>query len=267
MQISSGDMRPLAKSRKSVRLAWALGSLCLLFLLVCFLAQSSKEPKYGGKRLTYWLRQLSSTNPGERDEADKAVAEMGTEVLPTLLYILDSKDSSFKRIARARGVNWLPVVAPTLKEEAVIAYGQLGIRAAGTMPDLLKIITRDKMQHGEWVNERTSLASRAINEIGYAAIPYMTNAFYLSDSDQRCNVIYALALSGDGVQSAVQVFIDGTSETNSLTRYYCVAMLLQVTNRTGAISNVMQRALNDSDSLVREYAGSYFTNRDANSGK
>lgn len=214
-----------------------------------------------------WLRQLGSRNPNEREAAKMAVTEMGTMVLPTLVYILDSKDNSFKEQVRALGGNRLVFVAPTLKEEAVLAYRALGIRAAVTMADLLKIITQDKMQDGEWADERTVYASRAINEIGYTAVPYLTNAFYLSDSDQRCNVIHALGYSGDGVQIAVQVFIDGMSETNSLTRFFSTSGLLRVTNRTEAIRNAMQRALNDSDSLVREYAATYFTNRDAYNGK
>ncbi len=59
------------------------------------------EPTYQGKPLTYWLDNYAfhfeSTNGlAAETNAINAVCEIGTNGIPTLLRLLDAKDSNFK---------------------------------------------------------------------------------------------------------------------------------------------------------------------------
>lgn len=252
---------PRLKRNSPLRLAYACVVAFLFCLLIYIYVQYSREPSYDGRKLTHWLKQLESMEPDERSAAKRAISTMGTEVLPTLLYILDSKDNSLKRTVRqgigGHGCNLLIVAAPTLKEEAVIAYQTLGARAVGSMPQLLAIITEEPDTMNEWAPENTVYASRAINEIGCASVQFLTNAFYCASGYKRCNIVFAIGFAGDKLPIAIPVLIDGSSDTNDLTRYYCVASLAALTNRTTDISNVMNRALNDRYSLIRDRAKEY----------
>jgi len=74
----------------------------LLVALVCsLLCQVPREPVYGGKALSLWLRTYApSSSPGrysrEWNEADDAVRHIGTNCIPVLLHMLHEKDSKLK---------------------------------------------------------------------------------------------------------------------------------------------------------------------------
>src|SRR5688572_26702845 len=73
--------------------------LCLIVAGLVFALKPASEPSYEGKPLSAWLREIS--NPHEqRDEkgvkAINVIRAMGTNALPSLMRMLQARDSQFK---------------------------------------------------------------------------------------------------------------------------------------------------------------------------
>src|SRR5437667_12454749 len=75
------------------------------------LHRRAEEPVYGGKRLTVWMGQYlmhllaarSSPDRAKRDAAENAIRQIGTNALPTLLSMVQAKDTTLKRSLIALG--------------------------------------------------------------------------------------------------------------------------------------------------------------------
>src|SRR5579863_2481925 len=75
------------------------------------------EPAYQGERLTFWLDAWSYTQYGRkpvasREQAEEAVRQMGTNVIPTLLSLLKTRDADMilrnKILVFASRQPWIP---------------------------------------------------------------------------------------------------------------------------------------------------------------
>jgi hypothetical protein len=76
--------------------------LALLGIVVIGLifAPKPSEPTYEGKRLSIWLREMSDS-PEQQKRAANAVRAMGTNALPSLVRMLQARDSKFKEYVRS----------------------------------------------------------------------------------------------------------------------------------------------------------------------
>src|SRR5438105_2151735 len=63
--------------------------------------RASEEGRYQGKSVKTWTSQLYSTSQQERDAAVAALKTLGSNAVPDLILVLQSKDSFFRAQAWA----------------------------------------------------------------------------------------------------------------------------------------------------------------------
>ena len=138
--------------RKRVYIALAVLLVMLAGVIAWQVFQASRErqPVYGGKPLTLWLRTYApSSSSGlhspEWNEADDAVRHMGTNCIPILLRMIRQKDSPVKlwliAFAQKHGltkrIHFVPAAVRNV--EASRAFIALGDMAKDAVPALVKM--------------------------------------------------------------------------------------------------------------------------------
>jgi HEAT repeat protein len=115
----------------------------MAFLLVLIAGCSQQPITSGGKPLEYWLEQARKQDPGERQQAIKALGRLGARdpaVLPAVMAAVEDRD-------------------PRVRAEAVLALLNIGPAARAATPVLEKA-THDR-------DERVRrLAASALKRIG-----------------------------------------------------------------------------------------------------
>jgi hypothetical protein len=150
----------------------------------------SPEPQFEGRNLRSWLARAetlwfggSEAGQGcDQNQVDHAVREMGTNALPVLISMLESKDGAIKEhlVAWSRALpHWPfhPTAAAQNQSRALLGFKILGPIAGPAVPALTELL-----RHSE--GETAVLASRALSRIGPAAtnaVPALVKN--LSDQD------------------------------------------------------------------------------------
>jgi hypothetical protein len=164
--------------RKRVHIAVAVLLAVLVSVIAWQVVQASRErqPVYGGKSLTLWLRTYApSSSFGlhslEWNEADDAVRHLGTNCIPILLRMIRQKDSPAKSwlvaFAQKHGltkkIHFVPAAVRNV--EASRAFIALGDLVKDAVPALVK------MYDDNITAESRSAIEDALAWIGPAAKP------------------------------------------------------------------------------------------------
>ncbi len=136
---------------------------------------SSREPEYQGRNLRSWLARAETlwlrgaeAGPGcDQNQVDQAVREIGTNALPVLVSMLESKDGAIKQhlVAWSRAFpHWPfhPTAAAQNQARALLGFKILGPLAGPAVPALTGLL-----RSGE--GQTAVLAARALTRIGPAA--------------------------------------------------------------------------------------------------
>jgi len=102
-------------------------------------------PGYGGKALSSWLVLLQSTNLVEREEAEAAVREIGTNAVPILTAWLSHRDSAPEKwlsgwLARTGVFTRDRFSENYYRSKALCGFRVLGPTARPAISDLRKLI-------------------------------------------------------------------------------------------------------------------------------
>lgn len=174
---------------------WLAASFIVIAGVGVCLCIGPTEPRYQGRTLSYWLRGYSTSSSGAaRLATDKAVEQIGTNAIPTLLRLLQARDSPLKE-KLARLVEKAPLIHYTnwpdwdRHHAAAEAFRVLGGKAKIAVPALIEIYNRSEpLGAQQWV-------PRALGNIGpeaEAAVPVL-----LKDADAN-EYIYAEILEALG---------------------------------------------------------------------
>jgi HEAT repeat protein len=144
---------------------------------VVFRPHGPPEPTYQGKPLSYWLRGYrgSFNAPTPRD-ADKALDNIGTNAIPTLLRLLQEPEDpkwKLKLIAMVQKQHLIKtdfVTAPQRNLAAALAFSYLGDKASNAVPALVEILDREITVYPS----KPWLAGTALGGMGRAARPAAT---------------------------------------------------------------------------------------------
>ena len=178
---------------------------------ITWLALREREPVYKGKPLSEWLHgydfKMSSDPPDVRG-ADEAVKAVGTNVIPTLLRLLDQRESRLDRLwTYLRASIGLITQSKnqaknSLKNNIVVempdAFHALGSNGASAVPRLLEIYRSNPSPNVKL------LAIASIQQIGpaaQAATPVLIKIATQPDTNGfmvRYQAVYALANIADG---------------------------------------------------------------------
>src|SRR5260370_1816000 len=127
--------------------------LTLAFLFVAltgglvWMISRQAEPAYQGKPLSAWLAEFNG-GPGDTNQAAfVAFRELGTNAIPALLRIIESKDPPFQRLIlalnRMQSLVHFPAREPwSLKWAASCALYALGTNAKPAFPALTNLLLR-----------------------------------------------------------------------------------------------------------------------------
>jgi hypothetical protein len=210
---------------KRGRVLIAVAAVVLLAALAWFLFHASApEPVYRGQPLSHWLIQNDpANNLAARNEALSALDHIGTNAIPTLLHMMRAYDSPSK----AEALNWaeqhpVPGIdytsADDIHDRAQRGFSVLGYRAAGAVPELIKILD----QSASWQTKY-----RTAEELGYA---------------------------GPGARAAVPSLLRAATNTNGYVRLFAIQALGQIHADPDLVVPVLVMGLRDPDMQNRRVA-------------
>lgn len=174
------------------------------------------NPIIDGKPLTSWLE-------GESDGASRALDKVGTNAIPTLLWMLRQRDSSFncKVMALVQKQHFIrihSIPAEQINHAAYLAFRKLGARAEAAVPAPIEIY---ELKPSPFSQQATA---RSLGSIGPAA------------------------------KRAIPLLIRGLADTNALLRIDTLLALADFHAEPELIVPALTNALNDADGGVRTFA-------------
>jgi hypothetical protein len=179
------------------RILIAVVAIAILATLAWAVFQApAPEPEYKGKPLSEWLLQLTSgTNYSQsaRSEAELAVREIGPNATPTLLLMLEKRDSTLKvtilRFLYKHHFVKSPLITANQNFAALAGFRILGSSASNAVPRLIAIFDSDPAPFPQ------QAVPEILGEIGPAAapaIPALLRGTSHTNANVRNNSIYAL---------------------------------------------------------------------------
>ncbi len=211
---------------------FSVGILVLLGVLavgLVLLVGSASEPRYGGERLSVWLRDwyrppTSGSNPmafqeyaRKRKKAEAAVHGLGTNAVPSLRRMLRKRDSALKTRALQYGwVRWLatkPVFADVLDPDpawrsnrtAAQTLSLLGSSAKEAVPDLIQALETNP---DEECRRCAAVCLRLIGPDAAEAVPALTRASILGSGFVRMDAREALRSMGNARTNGLAVALE-----------------------------------------------------------
>jgi HEAT repeat protein len=186
-----------AVMRKRVQLA--LASLFLAVLAVAgweILRPRELNPIVDGKPLASWLDYyVSRQSEVQREMADQALDKAGTNAIPTLLWMLRQRDSSFKHkvmelVQRQHFIKVHYIPAERRNQAAYFAFLKLGARAEAAVPALIEIY---ELKLSPFSRQATARSLGHIGPAAKRAIPVLLRGMADTNTLVRCDTLLALA--------------------------------------------------------------------------
>lgn len=132
--------------RKRVQIALAFVAAAIVAVLGWEILRSHEtNPIIDGKPLTSWLDYyLAGSSEAQREIADQALDKAGTNAIPTLLWMLRQRDSSFKHkvmelVQKQHFIKVHYTPAERRNQAAYFAFLKLSARAEAAVPALIEI--------------------------------------------------------------------------------------------------------------------------------
>ncbi len=189
--------------RKLLILAVALIVVIGVFVVVVYSSTEPAELQYEGRPLSYWL--IKGFLPGEgnydtdRKNAEAALAQLGTNALPTLLRMLRARDSTFKlvvlKVEGKLGLARRPAVPARFRNQAAAeAVGGGRFWPKSVVQELIKIYEENISFDSQM---GTLYALSGIGPIAIEATPALlpgltnTNKFIRAEMVQTLGYIWA----------------------------------------------------------------------------
>lgn len=201
---------------------WSRPALALLLVVIVsvtawlLLRPGQTGPVYHGKTLSAW----SNSRNLSRDDWQKAVAAGGTNAIPTLLAMLETKDSALKLALMAltrkqRLINFRFFPAQGRHQQAIDGFAVLGDRADIAVPTLTRLYDQN-----------------------------------ISASSQRAAALI-LGKIGPPAKEAIPSLARGVDNTNVVVRGCTIWALARIHSQPDVVVPILVKSLSDPDSSVR----------------
>ncbi len=190
------------KKAKRIWLASLLAAVLGGFIWL-MLRPSQPEPTYQGKPLSFWLEGFDQgnykisrpwrTTPPTWEEADEALRKIGTNAIPTLLRILQERDSEFKikivGLLQRQHLIRIPFASLYREDTALHGFNILGPAASNAVPRLIEIFESDPFP---FPKQAIPVILGHIGPTALPAIPSLLRWITHTNGFVRNNVIFAL---------------------------------------------------------------------------
>ena len=224
------------QKRINIRLA---ALLLVLAAAATWCGLIDREPVYQGKGLSVWLEDPRPD--WVRPTTGRAIRAMGTDALPTLLKMVQIRDSTVRRAFRElcnRQALLRLHIRPVedIQREAVRGFMALGPIAKPAVPKLARLLEDDDPQ----VRYYAALCLGSLGPTSHDAVPalssYLTRLLKTRTGSQwnvkeEYGAAYALCEIGPAAQSAIAQLTALSTLTNSVdwgTRAFAQAALLKI---------------------------------------
>ena len=195
-----------APSKRLVAVLLALG---IPFVIGWQIWSNTREPGYQGKRLTVWLDEGCENFDWAGPNTEEAIRAMGKDAIPTLLHLVSTRDSAYRRIVikLSRDYDSFPVHLRNrdrLQQMGAFGFRVLGDEARPAVPALIKLLDDRDLQ----VRMAAEYSLAVIGPPSRPAVPVLTKlltaaASPSSDAGELGLPAYALGEIGPAATSAV----------------------------------------------------------------
>ena len=222
---------------------------------------NSREPAHQGRPLTEWLADLDRhVSPSQSRKAEEAIRCIGTNALPQLLRMLQTRDSAWKRklieLERKQSVIKLHFTTENQRHSRALAgFKTLGADAQPAVPVLIGWLEN---RGGPQLDSRTRMAAIAtLRELGppaKSAIPALIEALKENDARVQAYAAFALGAIGQEPSMVVPALAARLNDPDPVVRGNSVGALSKFGERAKAAVPALERALYDTNGNVRSLA-------------
>ncbi len=240
------------------------GAIIAVLSTLLWVFLTSREPIYGNRSLTYWLRVLEepSRSRSQRDEAAEAVRKIGSEAVPHLIRMVGSPDfhfrATFYRLADSilGGKRTAIIVPNSRNNRGLKGFEVLGKQARTATPDLGKMIRRGNQSSAFFASQALVVLVNA--GAGEEALPALTNILLNGEWNSRVAVAQAMLLlapTSESEESAVvNAMMRSTEDTNRALRSLALANLGGKRWNNSLIIPSLVKGLSDREPGIRSMA-------------
>lgn len=206
------------------------GLLVVSGIVLSVSLHSPRIPMHGGKNLDAWLEQLDDPNSEKRNEAARAILQVGEKAVPRLISLLLDKPQSAQASRKARS-----------------GLKALGEKAAAAVPTLAEIVQRHSPQEDIRLQMLHKLGPKAFRDVPLRDLRERTLSKDLKIVEAA---IGGLGAAGD---DALSPLIAMLNNADSFVRASAAAALNgeNFGTQSSAIVPALIQAMSDSESTVR----------------
>jgi HEAT repeat protein len=191
------------------------------------------EPKYQGKTLSAWLKQMDAESEATRDEAQQAIRAIGAEALPVLFAKLRSPGATTSQQG----------TASEQQAAAISAFQTLGKKAAPAIPELIELMRQDA--------DLAPMAVLALVGIGEPAVAPLTETLDKDSDRLRVHAAGALWSLKAEAQLVMPPLLKGLKAKEDDVRAYAAVYLAGLSQSPDKIVPALVENLADAKPAVR----------------
>jgi hypothetical protein len=210
------------------------------------------DPVFDGIPLTEWMAGYVAS-PSASEAADQVLGKVGTNAIPTLLRMLQKRDSTFKckameLVQKQHFVKVHFIPAAQCNQGAYFAFLKLGARAEGAVPALMRIF---EMNVSPFSQQCTANSLASLGPAANVAIPLLVTALTNSSPLVRQDIVNSLGRFDCQPDLVIPSLANALADPAVRVRGQACAVMMFKGSRAKSAVPALLKALNDPDSSVR----------------